>query len=799
MDQGAKMRDKLSIYEKLGIFYLGKEVDLNSFETTENLFLYKSKHLTTHAAIIGMTGSGKTGLGIDIIEEATIDKIPSIIIDPKGDMGNLLLTFPDLKPEDFKPWIDPHEAESKGMSVEEYAQKTAETWEKGIKSYYQDKDRIKRLKESADFTIYTPGSRAGIPLSVLSGFEAPSKETIEDPDAFSAILNSAVSSLLALVGIEANPLESREYMLLASIFSYFWKREENLTLEEIVGYITNPPFEKIEVLPIKSFYPQNERLKFAMLLNNILANPGFSAWLEGEKLDIQKLLYTKDAKPKVSIISIAHLNDKERMFFVTLLLNKYIEWMRRQSGTSSLRTILYMDEIFGFFPSTSNPPSKEPMLLLLKQARAYGVGVVLATQNPIDLDYKGLSNIGSWFIGRLQTKQDKERVIDGLVSGKRETLDKSEIEDILSSLKPRTFLFKSAKEDNLTLFQTRWVLSYLRGPITKEEIKKLMEEKKISFSSKPAEEKSHKRKDNGLLKTPPIISEDIEVFYLNSAPFKEESIYEPFMVFEGTVRFYNQKRGIDIKEKLKYELYLEESMKDIDFEELEETTEDKENCDTNPLKNASFYPLPFFITQMRKREIEKEFKDFLYHHKRLQLYRCKELKTESKPDENLSDFKIRVNEILKERYEEELEKLREKFSQKEERLQRKLQRAIDKLEKEEADVSAKTTDTILSFGMTLLDAFFGRKTIKRSTATRAAGSLRSAGRVLKEKEDVKRAKEEVEELEKELKELEYTLEEEIDKLSKKFETNNYTIEEFFIKPRRSDIFDTDIFLCWKQV
>ncbi len=793
------MKDELSVYEKLGIFYLGKEVDLKTLETTENLFLYKSKNLTTHAAIIGMTGSGKTGLGIDIIEEAAIDKIPSLIIDPKGDMGNLLLTFPDLKPQDFKPWIDPKEAESKGLSVEEYARKTAETWEKGIESYHQNKERIKRLKENADFNIYTPGSNAGVPLSVLSGFEAPSKETLNDPDAFSTVLNSAVSSLLALVGVEGNPLESREYMLLASIFAYFWKKETSLTLEEIIGYVANPPFDKIGVLPLKSFYPQNERLKLAMLLNNILANPAFSVWLEGEKLEIKNLLYTEEGKPKVSIISIAHLNDKERMFFVTLLLNKYIEWMRKQSGTGSLRTILYMDEIFGFFPSTSNPPSKEPMLLLLKQARAYGVGVVLATQNPIDLDYKGLSNIGSWFIGRLQTKQDKERVLDGLLSGKKESLNKKEIENLISSLKPRTFLFKSAKEDEPKLFKTRWVLSYLRGPVTKEEIKRLTKNKKTDLYEKEKKRNFHEESSKDILKAPPILPEDIDVFYLNSAPFKENPVYEPFMIFEGSVRFYNQKRGIDIKKHLKYELYLDENMKDIEFDLLKESGENKSECEEKPLKNASFHPLASFVTKKRKRVIEKEFKDFLYHNQKLTLYRCKELKLESEPFQSASEFRIKVNEVLKEKYENELEKLKKKFEKKEERLRKKLQRALNKLEKEEADVSAKTTDTILSFGMTLLDAFFGRKTIKKSTAAKAAGSLRSAGRVLKEKEDVKRAQEEVNEIREELNELKYALEDEIEKLSEKFDPENYTVEEFFIKPRRSDIFDTDLFLCWKEI
>ncbi|MFZ2331042.1 MAG: DUF87 domain-containing protein, partial [Atribacterota bacterium] len=458
------MEDYISLYEKLGLFYLGKEIDPRTlaFKTDDTPFLYKSKDFTTHAAIIGMTGSGKTGLGIAIIEEAAIDKIPSIIIDPKGDMGNLLLAFPELKPSDFQRWIDPLEAESKGIKPDVYAEEVARNWEEGLKGFHQDKSRISLYKNNADFTIYTPGSMAGVPLSVLSSFEAPSEDVMDDPDTYSAMINSTVMGLLSLLNVRADALTSKEYILLAALFSYFWKKNINLTLEQLIGYITNPPFEKIGVLTLNNFYPQKERFGLAMLLNNVLSSPGFSIWLEGKKLDIQDLLYTENGKPRVSILSLAHLDSNQQMFFVTLFLNKYISWMRQQTGASSLRTLLYMDEIFGFFPATSNPPSKQPMLILLKQARAYGIGVVLATQNPIDLDYKGLSNVGSWFLGRLQTRQDRDKVIDGLAKNTTDAMDKGEIENLLANMKKKTFLLKSAHMDYLPLFETRWVLSYLR-------------------------------------------------------------------------------------------------------------------------------------------------------------------------------------------------------------------------------------------------------------------------------------------------------------------------------------------------
>jgi len=376
------MSSQKDIYEKLNLFYLGKEVDPSSNELTDDLLLVKNKNLTTHAAIIGMTGSGKTGLGISIIEEAILDGIPSIIIDPKGDMGNLLLTFPEFKPEDFLPWVDEEAANQKGLSKEEYAKKQAELWKNGIESWGQDSDRVKRLKEAQDITIYTPGSSSGVPISILSSFEAPSQEVLSDLDTYSYLLNSTVSSILALLGETKDLINSKEAILISNIFNYYWKKGISLSLEELIGAITAPPFEKIGVMELKSFYPQNERMKLAFSLNNIIASPTFASWLEGVELDINKLLYTEDAKPKTAILNISHLDDNQRMFFVTLFLNKYVSWMRMQRGSSTLKTLLYMDEIFGYFPATKNPPSKAPMLLLLKQARAFGIGVVLSTQNP---------------------------------------------------------------------------------------------------------------------------------------------------------------------------------------------------------------------------------------------------------------------------------------------------------------------------------------------------------------------------------------------------------------------------------
>ena len=788
-------------YEKLGLLYLGKEVNPETQELTDQLLLYKSKHLTTHAALIGMTGSGKTGLGVDIIEEAVLDNIPAIIIDPKGDMGNLLLTFPELRPEDFEPWVDAGSAESKGLTVKEYAAKTAAMWEKGIGSWHQDKSRIRKLKENAEYVIYTPGSSAGVQLSVLSSFDAPSQVTIDDPDTFASVINSTVSSLLALIKVKGDPLQSKEYLLLSGVFSYLWRKGISITLEELIGYVANPPFDKLGVLPLKSFYPQNERLDLAMKLNAILASPGFAAWTEGETLDIQNLLYTKDGKAKVSILSIAHLDDSQRMFFVTLFLNRYISWMRRQSGTSSLKTLLYMDEIFGFFPAVGNPPSKKPMLILLKQARAYGVGVILATQNPIDLDYKGLSNIGTWFIGRLQTKQDKERVMDGLLKSDEGSLDKKEIENLLSNIQSRVFLFKSAHEDRLKLMQTRWVLSYLKGPLSKKEIKKLMADKKSMTELQRQETRetatsaqAFAEAGSGVSTVQSVISGGVEQYYFSAqSTFGKAITYVPYLLVRGKVRFVNAARGIDSEKYFSKRYLLDKEMTELDFAEGEDFEFDVQLFDKKPVEQSRFYPLPSFVEELKNlKPLEKAYADFLYRNNKLELYRCKPLKAESEPGESLRDFKVRLHDVLRDKKEEAIEKIRTKYKTKGDRLQDRYDRLMFRLEKEKSDVSAKQTDTVMSFGMAILGSFLGSRS--RSSYT---SSVSKAGRISKEKADVRRVEDEITKVEQDIEELKNDLDYEIRVLDEKFDIEQYQINTFNIKPRRTDVYQVKVVLLWE--
>ena len=469
-------------YEKLGAFYLGREFDPAANKLKDELVLYDSKDLTTHAVCVGMTGSGKTGLCLSLLEEAAIDGVPAICIDPKGDLGNLLLTFPNLAPSDFEPWVDAGDAARKGVSVAELAAKTADSWKNGLAEWDQAPDRIGRLRAAADVAIYTPGAETGLPLSVLRSFSPPSPELLADAGALRDRVGAVVSGLLSLLSIEADPIGSREHILLANILEGAWRSGLSLDMTGLIQAVQKPAFDKLGAFDLETFFPAKDRLKLAMQINNLIASPGFSTWMQGEPLDAQRLLFTPEGKPRISIISIAHLNDAERMFIVTLVLNEVIAWMRNQSGTGSLRAILYMDEIFGFFPPTANPPSKLPMLTLLKQARAFGLGVVLATQNPVDLDYKGLANCGTWFVGRLQTERDKLRVIEGLKSALSGTEDGADLEALMSSLTQRVFLMRNVHEDAPVLMKTRWALSYLRGPLTGPEIARVMATRKGASS-----------------------------------------------------------------------------------------------------------------------------------------------------------------------------------------------------------------------------------------------------------------------------------------------------------------------------
>ena len=425
--------------------------------------------LTTHAVIVGMTGSGKTGLGIVLLEEALARGIPALILDPKGDMGNLALTFPDLAAASFEPWIDESTARDAGLSVGEYAEQTATRWKEGLAASGIGPERIQALRDAAEVTLYTPGSEAGVPLNVIGSLDAPTLSWDEDEETIRDEIEGTVTSLLGLVGIDADPLGSREHVLIANLLEHSWRAGKSLDLGSLINQIQTPPLRKLGVFDVDTFMPPKERTELAMRLNALVASPSFAAWGRGPALDPRVLLRTEEGKPRAAVIYLAHLSDQERQLVVTLVLSRLITWMHEQPGTSELRALVYLDEVFGFAPPTAAPPSKKPILTLMKQARAFGIGMVVATQNPVDLDYKAMANAGSWFIGRLQTENDKARVLEGLRSAAG-GVDVGKLDKAIGGLEQRQFLLQSAHRAEPVLFSTRWAMSFLRGPLTKDQI-----------------------------------------------------------------------------------------------------------------------------------------------------------------------------------------------------------------------------------------------------------------------------------------------------------------------------------------
>lgn len=793
-------------FEKLGQFYLGKQYDLEQSRTIDDLVMYDAKDLTTHALCVGMTGSGKTGLCISLLEEAAIDNIPALIIDPKGDLSNLLLTFPELKPADFEPWLDPADAVRKGLSVAELAQKTAKQWTDGLAEWGQTPDRIRRLREAVDVAVYTPGSNVGLPLTILRSFSAPAKEVLENAELLRDRIQATVSGLLSLVGITGDPLRSREHILLSTILDKAWREGRDVDLGAVIRGIQQPPFDKVGFLDLESFYPAKERFELAMALNNLIASPGFAAWIEGEPLDIGRLLHTEAGKPRLSILSIAHLSDDERMFFVTLLLNEVVSWMRTQSGTTSLRAILYMDEVFGYFPPSANPPSKLPMLTLLKQARAFGLGIVLATQNPVDLDYKGLANCGTWFLGRLQTERDKLRVLDGLegagaAAGAK--FDRPRIEKILSGLGSRVFLMNNVHEDEPVVFQSRWALSYLRGPLDRDQIAKLMKDRKSASSTQaspaasstvvtqlPVAPKVDMTAGRPVL--PPEVPEKFIVGKSSAAP----PVYRPALFGTGRVHFVSAKENVELWRDVCLLSVVDGEISAMVWHDAE-VLKSAPELTTEPVAAAQFAELPADLTRPKRyATLTSALKEALYRDQRVTVKKCAVLKECSEPDEPEDKFRARLGLAAREQRDLAVEKLRAKYAVKVQTLVDQKRRAEQKLEKEKADVKDQSVNTVISIGQTILGGIFGRKLGSATSVNRAASTIKSAGRTARQRGDVDAAEANLEAIAEKQADLESRIQSEATVIQQQYDPAGWTFEEVEIAPKKSDITLGQVALVW---
>ena len=808
----------MSDFEKLGVFYLGRPYDLTTKTGKPGFLLYDSKDLVTHAVCVGMTGSGKTGLCIGLLEEAAIDNIPAIVIDPKGDIANLLLTFPELRGSDFLPWINTEDATKKGLTPEAFADKEAAKWKAGLESWGQDGARIARLKDAAECLVYTPGSTAGLTISILQSFAAPPATVVEDPELLSERVNTTTTSLLSLVGIDADPLQSQEHILLSNILGTAWKQGQDLSLAQLIQQIQTPPFTKLGVMDLESVFPSKDRFSLAMRFNNLLGAPGFSVWLEGQPLDINQILYTATGKPRIAIFSIAHLNDAERMFFVSLLLTQMVSWMRSQSGTTSLRALLYMDEVFGFFPPVKNPPSKTPMLTLLKQARAFGVGVVLATQNPVDLDYKGLGNTGTWFIGRLQTERDMARVLDGLegaAAGVQGGFDRQQMERIISGLGNRVFLLNNVHDAGPEIFETRWALSYLRGPLTRTQIKTLMDPYKASLSGLAASHVSTKTAasasqshtlphagvpSSGGATHPPILPPAIRQYFLpvrQVRPQEARVVYEPRLFGSATVHFLDTKKKIDETRELSVLVPITNGTVPLDWEQVAFSDIPADDLDTHPIEGATFTDLPAPANQPKNYQAwEKHFADWVYRNHTLEIWKSPSLQTTSHAGESERDFRVRLQQLAHESRDAETEKLRKKYAPKFSALEDRIRRAQQTVEREAEQAKQHKLQTAISFGATLLSAFLGRKAVSGTSMGKATTAVRGLSRSMKETQDVERASENVEALTQQLAALETEFKKEAEGLAIRWNPQEEALETVTVRPKKSDITLRLVGLSW---
>lgn len=793
-------------YEKLGSFYLGREYDLQKKELRDDLVLYDSKDLVTHGVVLGMTGSGKTGLCLALLEEAAMDNIPAIVIDPKGDIANLLLTFPGLAPEDFRPWINEEDARKKGVTPEAFAEKQATLWRNGLAEWGQGPERIAKFREQIDMAVYTPGSNAGLPVSILSSLDVPEFEILDDAELLSERIESTVSSLLSLIGVEADPIRDPEHILLSNIFSHAWRSGAGVTLETLIRHIQVPPFDKIGVMNLEMVCPEKDRQDLAMKMNNLLASPGFSTWLQGEPLNIQRMLYTPEGKPRISIFSIAHLSDTERMFFVSLLLNQTLGWMRSQSGTTSLRALLYMDEIYGYLPPTANPPSKKPLMTMLKQARAFGLGVLLATQNPVDLDYKALSNIGTWFLGRLQTERDKMRVLDGLEGAAVSNdagFNRQQMEQLLAGLGARVFLMNNVHEDAPVVFHVRWVMSYLRGPLARAQIKELMDPRRAEVEkaaaqaakSAPAGQAAKPRKQPQIMR--PRLPKEADEYFVPTSPDApaEEISYLPAVIRVGEIRFNDAAKKIQGERLVVMVNNFIKSSGEIDWRKDLELSNGLQlsQLAREPLAGASFAELPPQLAMESKTwtQMKKDLVNWLYNNFSVTIYQSPLTGEYSNIGETEGEFRARLVHVAREIRDKKVEELRETFHKKIETLEDRIARGMDEVAEQESQASSAKMDTALRIGTGILGAVLGRR-----FGRGRGGAMSGASRAWKESRDVSRAREKVEDLKDDLGDLERECEEEVKKLEEAMDPMKEKLAETVLTPYKKNCSARSVGIIW---
>ena len=791
-----------------GKFYLGRL-------TGENKpLLYDPADLTTHAVVVGMTGSGKTGLCIDLLEEAALQSIPALMIDPKGDITNTLLHFPDLLPADFQPWIDPDEARRAGQNVEQAAAETTETWKKGLGEWGLSTERIRALKNAAQFAVYTPGSDAGIPISILASLRAPEIPWEENRELLREKISGTVTAILGLVGItDLDPVRSREHILLSNIFETAWSQGKNLDLGELILQTQNPPFPKLGVFDIDTFFPQKERFGLAMTLNNILAAPSFQTWIEGQPLDIPSLLYTPDGKPRHSVFYIAHLNDAERMFFVALLYAAVETWMRAQSGTSGLRAIVYFDEIFGYMPPVANPPSKPLMLRMLKQGRAFGVGQMLVTQNPADLDYKALSNAGSWFIGKLQTENDKNRLLDGL-QGAAPGLNRKHYDKLISTLDKRVFLLHNIHEKDPQAFQTRWAMNYLAGPLTRTRIGDLNQ---LAGASLPPEALAAPQQD---ILTPPGVAPapeaatqppatpgsstrpgaptGIEEVFLphnltlsQAAKASEKTLprdakslgllYRPALIAQASVRFMQRKYNLDHEIRRAALVTQPDRRGAARWEDWLIAPFDPRALERDAAPGARFVAIEAPLSDSKiVRAMKTDFSDWMYHNSEVSVRANETLGIFAGPEASQAEFRRQCAEAARQKRDEEIKKIEDAYTKKLGTIQDRLKREERELRQDEAELRDRRMEEYGTHAENVLSLLSRRR-------KRLSTSLTKRRLTEQSKADVEESLEAIDEYERQIVALQHEQENATQEINTKWGDLANALTEIPVRPYKKDI------------
>jgi hypothetical protein len=801
-------------------FYFGQAYDLATKAVIPDKFtFYDPSDLTTHAVITGMTGSGKTGMGIILLEEAALQSIPAILIDPKGDLTNHLLHFPNLLPSDFAPWVDEDIARREGKTPEQAAAEAAGNWQKGLQRSGIDQARMQKLATNVDYAIYSPGSDSGFPVSILSSLKAPSIPWEDNKEILRENISSTATALLELVGYkDIDPVRSREHILISNIFENAWSKGQDLDLESLIMQVQTPPFEKLGVFPISKFYPEKDRFELAMALNNFIAAPSFENWLQGQPLDIASFLYSPDGKPRHSVFYLAHLADQERMFFITLLYSAVETWMRTQSGTSSLRALVYFDEIVGYLPPVANPPSKPIILRLLKQARAFGVGLVLATQNPIDLDYKALSNTGTWIIGKLQTDQDKQRLLDGLATATG-SFDRGYFDSTISTLGKRVFLLHNVHAKAPEIFTTRWAMNYMPGPIMRTrltELNHLVGADVLQVSSTAAGHAPISVKDvlggtsDDLPGSPnePVLSSNASVVYLPVTVSLSEALklaaergipstaeqryhYEPTLVGQAKVYFANRTYAVDQEKKISINLPGIEGRGLVRWLDYQHDPVDMLATESRPLPNATFGDLRYpFDDEKNIANLSKDFQEWIYRDNNLTLYTNDKLKLTSKPGESREDFELRCSQASQGGQSDAVKKIEEKYDKLRKTIEAKKMKEEIELEKDQKILNQRRMEEAGTGLSTVISLFSGRKKSISSSLTKRR--LTSTA-----KSNVEESELMIEEYNKQLAELDSKMKEELDAYQESAQDTVGTTREVTINPLKKDIVQEFFGLAWQ--